>query len=45
MNGNGKITLGDRLGTLFEDALAWVVESGVLGALFVLAILAAFLGR
>ncbi len=42
---NGKMTMGDRLGTLFEDALAWVVESGVLGMLLVLAILAAFLGR
>lgn len=42
---NGKLTLGDRLGALFEDALAWVVESGALGALLILAILAAFLGR
>ena len=41
---NGTVSLGERISAGIENALAWVVESGVLGAIPVLAILAALLG-
>ncbi len=41
---NGTATFGERLSLLAENALAWLVESGAMGALIVLGILAAVLG-
>lgn len=41
---NGTLSFRDKLCALFENALAWFVESGVMGAIFVLWILAAILG-
>ncbi len=41
---NGTMTFRERLGLLAENALAWLIESGAMGGLIVLAILASFLG-
>ncbi len=38
---NGTISFWDRLGHLAEEGLAWLIESGAMGGLIVLWILAA----
>ena len=41
---NGTLGFWDKVGLWMEEALAWFVESGVIGGLIVLWILAAILG-
>lgn len=42
---NGTVSFRERLEYFAEEALAWVVESGVLGAIPVLALLATILSH
>jgi len=44
MKMNGTLGFWDKVGFLMEEALAWFVESGVIGALIVLWVLASALG-
>lgn len=41
---NGTMSFMERLSLLAENGLAWLIESGAIGMLIVLAILAGFLG-
>lgn len=44
MRMNGTLGFWDKVGWAFEECLAWFVESGAIGGLIVLWILAAILG-
>lgn len=41
---NGTMGVWEKIGLLMENALAWLVESGALGAVIVWAILATIFG-
>lgn len=44
MKMNGTLGFWDRVGWAMEEALAWFIESGAIGALIVFAIIAAVFG-